>query len=431
MPIIAQVTHVHKLQPDKKASTLMRACPKCQTEASASARFCPECAHEFASTLQKDAASRASAQHTYVGNEGTTINPGPGHTSAAELSPGTQVDNRYIIEDTIGRGGMGVVYRAKDKQNGTTLALKLIRPEYSSSETASKNLLAEGMTARNIRHPNVISVYDVGKWNDMPYITMEYLEKESLAQWHRNIHNSDKDVPFKIAARIIMEILDGVKAAHQAGVIHRDLKPENIILAEEPSEVTARLKILDFGIASASNRPPEPSTGGGMGTVGFMAPEQRRAPETVRQSADIFSISRIFYLLLVNVLPVDGWQAPSNGRSDVPRGIDALIQKGTLNYARSRHQSIDEYRQALIDALEPQPTPVSPDDPKDTGEEDYEWSFWRARRRKKPEGVSWLDHFIEENRLYHKHMPRWAKITFYSILGLAILGWMDEAGMFY
>jgi len=407
----------------------MKTCPKCHTEARASAPFCPECAHEFVKAGQKDASSHASAQETVIDDLRKTATPNGGQSAVAELSPGTLVDSRYTIEKTLGKGGMGVVYSAKDSQTGTVLALKLIRPEHVSSDAASKSLLAEGMTARNIRHPNVISVYDVGKWNGAPYITMEYLAKDSLAQWHRNIHNSETDVPLKVAARIIMEILKGVGAAHQAGVIHRDLKPENIILVEEPSETSAKLKILDFGIASASDRPPEPPTGGGMGTIGFMAPEQRRAPETIRQSADIFSISRIFYLLLINVLPEDGWQDPSSGRPDIPREIDELIKKGTSNYAKSRHQSVDEYKQALIEAMNPKPRPDNDKKDDEDEEEDYVWSFWRARKKKKPDDVSWIDHFIEENRLYHKHMPRWVKITLYSFFGLAILGWMVENGL--
>jgi len=428
------VSHVLRSRINKKAGAIMKICSKCQTETIITARFCPECAHEFGSKESqgraRNTAAQASADRTIIDGNGTLTIPEKSWEDVAELSPGTLVDGRYTIEEVIGRGGMGVVYRAKDNQTGTVLALKLIRAEHVSSDRAAQNLLAEGMTARNIRHPNVISVYDVGKWNGAPYITMEYLDRESLAQWHRKIHNSHEDVPLRIAAQIIMEVLEGVKAAHQAGVIHRDLKPENIILTEEPSETSAKLKILDFGIASASDHPPEPSTGGGMGTIGFMAPEQRRAPETVRQSADIFSISRIFYLLLLNVLPEDGWQAPSSGRPDIPREIDELIKTGTSNYARSRHQSIDEYKQALIAALKPAPTPHDGDIIVNNDEdEDYVWSFWGTRKREKPDGVSWLDHFIEENRLYHKHMPRWAKITLYGMFGLAILGWMVENGL--
>jgi hypothetical protein len=168
--------------------------------------------------------------------------------------------------------------------------------------------------------------------------------------------------------RIIREILDALDAAHKAGVVHRDLKPENVMVLGEPTPEAVRLKVLDFGIARAAGTRDTGSTA--TGTVGYMAPEQITAPDAVKPSADLYSRSVMFYELLVGVLPQGFWQPPSGGRSEVPRGIDELIQRGLSNDPRARPQSVADYRKAVVDALKagggqprPAPKPVPPPQP--------------------------------------------------------------------
>jgi serine/threonine protein kinase len=268
----------------------------------------------------------------------------------AQLEIGEQFAGRYTITELIGAGGMGMVYAAQDARTSQEVALKLIRPDRLQGPEAIAKLIAEGVTTRDIRHPNVIAVYDVDESNGQPFMSMERVRGQSLRAWTQKRLAAKKDCSVKTAAAIINALLDGLEAAHARGIVHRDLKPENVILTNEPSDQGVALKILDFGIAIAAGAQSSASSGA-TGTVGYMAPEQVTAPDTVGPSADLYSLSVILYELLVDVPPQGRWQAPSGGRSDVPPGLDALIEKGLSNRAKNRPQTVAEYRKALKDAL--------------------------------------------------------------------------------
>lgn len=293
--------------------------------------------------------------------------------AVATLQAGQTFADRYTIDSVIGRGGMGVVYKAIDKVSGKTIALKLINASNVGGERAIQRLIEEGVTARDIRHQNVVAVYDVGLSANHPFVAMEYLDGISLRSWHGRMMQRGTPVPLRIAARIIVEVLDGLKAAHDAKVIHRDLKPENIILLADPTETAAPLKLLDFGIARAAGNTSSASSGTGLGTPDYMAPEQRTNPDAVGPSADLYSISVMLYELLVGVVPGRHWQPPSGGRADVPPEIDALILKGLSDNRDMRHQSSAQYRKELIGAVNRIPAgPVKPEGNK-SGQKNLVW----------------------------------------------------------
>jgi serine/threonine protein kinase len=330
-------------------------CPKCQAGLEPDARFCPECGTEIARAPQPAIAEAASVTSLMTMGGLETLDEAQthsgGHAQAPALEPGTVFADRYEIEEIVGRGGMGVVYKARDQLAEKTVALKLIRPERLGGASAVKRLISEGVTARDIRHSNIVAVYDVGEAGGQPFVSMEYLGGQSLRSWHREKVQLREDIPLRVASRIIAETLDGLQAAHDAGVIHRDLKPENIILVDAPTEQAAPLKILDFGIARAAGDRLESGTGTGLGTPRYMAPEQITNPDTAGPPADLYSVSVLFYELLVDVLPQGHWQPPSGGRSDVPQGIDALIERGLSNRPANRPQTARDYRKALVDAV--------------------------------------------------------------------------------
>lgn len=326
----------------------MAKCPSCGTTVDEDARFCPECGFQ----LQGPHADSSDEGLVTMGGLETLADmpTRDAQSSSSEtLDAGSLFADRYVIADIVGRGGMGVVYRATDKLSEKTVALKLIRPERVAGPSAIKKLISEGITARDIRHPNIVAVYDVGETQGQPFVSMEYLGGQSLRAWHRQKVQDREDVPLKVACRIVAEILKGLSAAHEAGVIHRDLKPENIILTGDPSGEAAPLKILDFGIARATGGPQDggTGTGTGLGTPRYMAPEQITNADGAGPAADFYSLSVIFYELLVDVLPQGHWQPPSGGRSDVPLGIDALIEKGLSNRPANRPQTAKEYLDAL------------------------------------------------------------------------------------
>ncbi|AXE64057.1 hypothetical protein BBF93_07350 [Hyphomonas sp. CACIAM 19H1] len=339
----------------------MTKCRNCGAQLNSGDRFCPECgADQQGSSLE--------ALMTIGGLE--TMDPSQARPTEREgmrdLSPGTEFAGRYIIESIVGKGGMGVVYRAHDKLADKAVALKLIRPDRLAGQGAIKRLISEGITARDIRHHNIVAVYDVGETEGQPFVSMEFIKGQSLRDWHRDKIRQRQDIPLRVAARIIAEVLDGLAAAHGAGVVHRDLKPENIMLIDEPAEAASPLKILDFGIARATSGAMDSGTGTGLGTPRYMAPEQVTAADSAGPSADIYSLSVIFYELLVDVLPQGHWQPPSGGRSDVPKTIDALIERGLSNRPANRPQTAKEYRKQLVDAVNVGPAYVPETKPERT-----------------------------------------------------------------
>lgn len=323
----------------------MSSCIHCDAPLPENADFCPECGQSQATLPAADAPLMTLGAMATLGEQTT------GSGARAEgptLEPGARFAERYTILGPLGAGGMGVVYRAKDDMGDREVALKLIRPERSGSEREVQRLVEEGLTARDIRHPGVVAVYDVGSWQGTPYLSMEVVEGQSLRGWMRERMARGEDVGADAALAIVRAIAEGLRAAHAKGVVHRDLKPENVILETPPRAGEARLKVLDFGIARAGRgTSAESGTGTGVGTPRYMAPEQVTNADLAGPSADVYSLSVMLYELLVGVLPQGHWQPPSSGRSDVPRAIDALVQEGLSNRPQARPQTMDAFLERL------------------------------------------------------------------------------------
>lgn len=331
-------------------------CPNCASPVGADARFCGECGQalrQLGKSLVEPETPPSpgpdlSALHTMDGMERAETRA-PKAGSQRAMAPGDVFAGRYEVKNVIGEGGMGVVYRAADKLTERDVALKLIRADRLAGKDAVNRLIREGITSRDIRHPNIVAVYDVGEVDGTPYMSMEFLNGQSLRSWNRRRLASSTDCSMMAAANILAEILSGLDAAHRAGVVHRDLKPENVMLVSEPSERGASLKILDFGVARGAGAGDTGATS--LGTRGYMAPEQITAPDAALPSADLYSLSVMFYELLVGVVPQGHWQPPSAGRRDVPPSIDRLIERGLSNNPRQRPQTVAEYSRALADAM--------------------------------------------------------------------------------
>lgn len=335
----------------------MIGCGSCGASNIDTARFCGECGKP----LERPIESGLSGLRTI---DPALAQPKPdadGGNSPFNLKPDEIFVDRYRIVEEIGRGGMGVVYRANDPVTQRDVALKLIRGDRLAGKDAVRRLVREGVLARDIRHPNVVAVYDVGEVKGLPFLTMELLGGGSLRAWMQKQMRQGQEASMATAANIIHEVLSGLDAAHAQGVIHRDLKPENIVLLGEPNDHEARLKILDFGIARAGGGSETGSTS--LGTLEYMSPEQLTAPDAAQASADFYSLSVMFYELLIGVVPKGHWQPPSGGRSDVPPAIDKLIERGLSNSPRQRPQNAQQYLAELEAALAgqtaaPQPAPA-------------------------------------------------------------------------
>jgi serine/threonine protein kinase len=181
---------------------------------------------------------------------------------------------------------MGVVFAAEDVQLKRGVALKVMKPEYGTSDEARQRFLREARAAAAIEHDHVVAIYQVGEDRGLPYLAMKLLQGESLA----DRLGREKQLPIPEVLRIGREIAEGLAAAHEGGVIHRDIKPANIWLEGE----RGRVKILDFGLARAADDVSLTRTGTIMGTPQYMSPEQAKA-KGVDARSDLFSLGCVLY----------------------------------------------------------------------------------------------------------------------------------------
>jgi len=209
---------------------------------------------------------------------------------------------KYEILRELGRGGMGIVYKARDTRLGRIVALKeLMIPQIiigKERENLIERFHREAQAAANLSHPAIITVYDVGEENDHHYIAMEFLEGKSLKDYIA----SKTVLPFFVLIELFIKVCNALDLAHSKGVIHRDIKPDNIMITKEGG-----IKITDFGVARMSQGLSSMTSDGTMlGTLGYMSPEQLADARMVDGRADIFSIGAVLYELYTQVSPFAG-----------------------------------------------------------------------------------------------------------------------------
>ncbi len=212
-----------------------------------------------------------------------------------------RVLSHYRLEELLGMGGMGVVYRATDLKLGRTVALKLLSPQMAADETAKARFLREARAASALDHPNIGVIHEVGEQDGELFIAMAFYEGESLKQ------RLDKGrLPLAEGLAVVRQLALGLEAAHQAGIVHRDIKPDNVMLSS-----TGSAKILDFGLAKlASELAGRTITraGQGFGTLLYMSPEQLKG-ETADERSDLWSLGVVAYQVFSGVCP---FKAESN-----------------------------------------------------------------------------------------------------------------------
>jgi serine/threonine-protein kinase len=220
--------------------------------------------------------------------------------------PGDLIGVRYRIESLLGKGGMGAVFAAVNQATGRAVAIKWMLPGAARSKEALARFLAEARATAKIEHPNVIQILDVGQDGDAPFLVMERLRGESLAQ---RLERAGRMAPDE-ALRVLIPACKGLAEAHSEGIIHRDIKPDNIFLCQGKDGSPRPPKVLDFGISKLFDQEgdggaPMTQTGIAMGTPWYMSPEQLNAPSKPDARFDVYAMGVVLYECLTGRPPYD------------------------------------------------------------------------------------------------------------------------------
>ncbi len=272
--------------------------------------------------------------------------------SSSSLPPNSLLGKRYEILDLLGEGGMGAVYKARDRELDRIVALKVIRPELAVHPEILARFKQELILARKVTHRNVIRIFDLGDVDGIKFITMDYVEGQDL----KGLVKTQGKLPIETTVQIIKQVCLALEAAHAEGVVHRDLKPQNIMV-----DAQGRAYVMDFGIARSVEPGGMTQTGMLVGTPEYMSPEQVRG-EHVEAQSDVFALGLILYELLTGAMPFkwDTAQASMYKRTreparpvnevdpNVPAFLSEVVRKCLEIDPQRRYQSMRE----ILDALE-------------------------------------------------------------------------------
>jgi tetratricopeptide (TPR) repeat protein/tRNA A-37 threonylcarbamoyl transferase component Bud32 len=267
------------------------------------------------------------------------------------LQPGVLFGGRYEVLGVLGQGGMGAVYKARDRELDRLIALKVIRPELATDPAILLRFKQELILSRNITHKNVVRIYDLGEAEGIRFISMEYVDGEDLRTL---LKRAGKFTP-KDAIPIVEQVCRALDCAHSEGVIHRDLKPQNIMRDKH-----GRIVVMDFGLARSLGDSGLTQTGALVGTLEYMSPEQAMG-STLDQRSDIFSVGLIFYELLTGKAPYEADTAiaslmkrtreearsVSEVEASVPRSLSAIVSRCLERDPENRYHSAVELLQQL------------------------------------------------------------------------------------
>jgi len=299
----------------------MLRCRSCSTEVPEESRFCLACGAPVLPLACSEAATVALQPSTSSGS-----------VDEGRFPAGTMLAGRYRVLGLIGRGGMGEVYRANDVKLGQLVALKFL-PEAAARQPAMlARLHAEVRIARQVSHPNVCRVYDIGELDGLPFLTMEYVDGEDLGSLLRRIGRLPGDKAMEIARRLCA----GLAAAHDKGVLHRDLKPANIMI-----DGRGQVIITDFGLAALAATAHEGDIRSG--TPAYMAPEQIAGREVTARS-DLYSLGVVLYEMFTGKRAFEDSRRPplasvSSQVKDVDPAVERVIARCMQEDPRGRPAS--------------------------------------------------------------------------------------------
>jgi serine/threonine protein kinase len=332
-------------------------------------KACPQCKKQFADTDDYCPEHGAKLYELSVAVEQRASAGGQPQIVVRQRDPllGQNLDGRYTLEEKLGEGGMGVVYRAQHAVIEKTVAVKVLRREMSRDASQVQRFLQEAKAASRIGHPNIVDVNDFGTLPDgSAYFVMEYINGATLSR----VLKDEKMLPVTRALPIVVQLARALSAAHDKGVVHRDLKPENIFLIERDGRRDF-VKIVDFGIAKMApteggmqkSGPRLTRVGSVFGTPEYMAPEQAAGRTDTDHRVDIYALGTIFYEMVVGHVPhrgetlvatiamqmLDPIVPPHEARPhlDLEAPLEEVIMKALAKEREARYESMFEFLTAL------------------------------------------------------------------------------------
>jgi serine/threonine protein kinase len=326
-------------------------CPKCGCELPSDAPqgLCPRClaALNFATETMPPDASPMAAQ--------TPLTP-------EELAP--HFPQLEILE-CLGRGGMGVVYKARQKSLNRLVALKLLAPERADDAKFATRFAKEAQALAALNHPHIVTIHDFGQAGGFFFLLMEFVDGVNL----RQAMTAGRFTPEQALA-IVPPVCEALQYAHEHGIVHRDIKPENLLM-----DKAGRVKIADFGIAkmiSAFSDDGSESLSQPFGTPTYAAPEQQSDPRHVDHRADIYSLGVVLYELLTGELPKDKLEPPSK-RVQIDVRLDEVVLRALETRPEMRFATAAEFRTQLAEAVAAPPATPAMETPAETPPRPRKW----------------------------------------------------------
>jgi len=313
---------------------MSQVCIVCKTSNPDDAQLCENCGTPFAGA-DRWAPTSTSADGT----------DGSGNEPVGGFQPGDMIADRYKVIESIGAGGMGVVYRVHDTVLGEDVALKLMAARLLQDQTAVQRFLNEARVTRQLTHKNIVRVHDIGRYEDMLYISMELVRGTSLRKAAADRAAAGQLFSTEEVISIMCQVCDSLDYAHQF-TIHRDIKPENVMLTE-----AGEVKLMDFGLSKLLAVPGLTATAAVMGTPMYMAPEQFRDSAHVDLRADLFSVGIMLYELLTGRIPTGMARPASELREGIPAVMDLIVSRCTAPEIDQRYSSAGEIRDDLRSSL--------------------------------------------------------------------------------
>jgi len=324
-------------------------CSECGQEMPDNSKFCPSCGTPVVTTKKsKKESTPIKLEPTNSGGTVLNVQQTYGRIDLEKLPKGHEIDNRYTVEEKLGQGSFGAVYRVYDKELEIEKALKIIPEAISNDKEAMISLRKEASIMAKLNHTNIVHIYDFHYSGDIKYIDMEYVEGESLTDI--KTAKPGKKFTEKEVKKYAIQILEGLNYAHKKNVIHKDIKPQNIML-----DKSGKIRIMDFGIAeSVQGSMSRLENTGSSGTLVYMSPEQIRGKD-VGKEADIYSLGATLYELLSGNPPFhqgDITYQIINEKPEEIKGIseqmNIILQKCLKKEIKERYSDCEEFRKDLL-----------------------------------------------------------------------------------